>query len=425
MALSQLPSWLTPVSGRPGFYYHRGLNQCVPIEDEEVQQRYYEEQYDIQRREDSPPGSIDELIDLTDDTSVNAPPDVLRVPETARAKPDATFWIKGLAYLVRRLGSYGGSDRWRLFESMRSYPRKEKRHRYCELYWPSEEAAWDDITAKSRWFLDAEELFTYDLKWSRLETLASLESPSEGEIKEKVELEALVLADKKRLAEALKGKRETKIEQEDLAQSFNRLQTSKRAAFEKSTGMPKSIDNIKRAQRNLEEEILKQKTARQNGTTGKGKERARTTKKSSPKKRKAIVCEIRGGSPAKRSRSEEGQLSPTEEASPTVTQESTPESGDDIDAEGETDDETPVTAPNEEGDWEWDLEEVAKQLLEDDQPLAEPGSSISENVEAEMEDDAAEGDKEGSKYGEDMNEDFWESSEEEIVYSDLTAVYPV
>lgn len=113
-----------------------------------------------------------DVVDLTDDSLLEAPivapnlvnnivSDQSAVPErqvaeeveaapAPRVKSSSAAWKKGSTHLNKQLNTQGGSDAWRLFESIKATSLKEQKHRYCQDHWPTEEAAYDDILQMSR-----------------------------------------------------------------------------------------------------------------------------------------------------------------------------------------------------------------------------------------------------------------------------------
>jgi hypothetical protein len=193
-------------------------------------------------------------IDLTGGSLVKTPN--AAPPETPRVKADSSFWKKGSAHLLTNcLNTYSRTDPWYLLESMRSYPHGQKRAQYCERHWPNEKAAENDIAAKSSWFLDAEELFIYDLKWQRLLALAEDMEPSEAEA-----LDQEIFAEQTMLAKQLDGKRKAKREAEDLAQIMGCLDKMSPQDFKRWYNLPKNPGNIAKVMKGYGADVLKEKT---------------------------------------------------------------------------------------------------------------------------------------------------------------------
>ncbi|KAG9204316.1 hypothetical protein G6514_001390 [Epicoccum nigrum] len=267
-------------------------------------------------------GVAAEIIDLTGESSIDTP--TVAPPETPRAKADSSFWKKGSAHLLKNcFNTYSRSDPWYLLESMRSYPHSEKRAQYCERHWPNEEAAEQDIAEKSKWFLDAEELFTYDLKWNRLLTLAQRKEPSEAEA-----LDEEIFAEQAMLAKQLKEKREAKREAEDLAQKKDCLDKMSPKDFKKWYSMPKNVVNVAQVMEKFGADVLKERGKTKASVKKMDMEEAETQKPSAPKKRRTDSFQNDAESPAsKRPRPDEGPASLPQEASPVDPPEPAPEPG--------------------------------------------------------------------------------------------------
>lgn len=276
-----------------------------------------------------------EPIDLTDESLVETP--VVTPPETARVKADSSFWKKGSAHLLTKcLNTYSRSDPWYLLESMRSYPHSQKRAQYCERHWPNEKAAEEDIAEKSSWFIDAEELFIYELKWKRLLETAENMEPSEAEA-----LDKEIFDEQAMLAKQLKGKREAKREAEDLAQKKDCLDKMSPQEFKRWYKMPKNHDNIAKVMEEFGADVLKEKAKARARVKKMGVEEDETEElPASRKKRRIDSFQVDAESPAsKKSRSEEGPASSPREASPVVPPEPASEPGSN-DADGEPDEES-------------------------------------------------------------------------------------
>jgi hypothetical protein len=273
-------------------------------------------------------------IDLTDERLVETPN--ATPSETPRVKADSSFWKKGSAHLLTNcLNTYSRSDPWYLLESMRSYPHSQKRAQYCERHWPNEKAAEHDIAEKSSWFIDAEELFIYDLKWSRLLESAEHLEPSEAEA-----LDKEIFTEQAMLAKQLKGKREAKREAEDFAQKKDCLDKMSPRDFKRWYGMPKNLGNIAKVMEEFGADVLKERTKAKARVKKMGVEEDETEKSSALKnKRRTDSFQVDAESPAsKRPRSDEGPSLP-QEASPVVPPEPALEPGSD-NAGGEPDEES-------------------------------------------------------------------------------------
>lgn len=285
----------------------------------------------------SPPAAgvaTESPIDITSESPVDTPTPA--PPETPRAKADSSFWKKGFAHLLKNcLNSYSRSDPWYLLISMRDYSRSQKRAQYCERHWPDEEAAEHDIAEKSKWFIDAEELFAYDLKWTRLLEMAEDMEPSKAEAVDKE-----IFAEQATLAEQLKGKREEKREAEDLAQKKDCLDKMSPQDFKRVYGMPKNLGNIAKVMEEFRGDVLKEREKAKVRVKKMGVEEAGTKEPSAPKKRRMDSFQDGGDSPAsKRPRSDEGPASLPQETSPVVSPEPAPEPGND-NADGRLDQES-------------------------------------------------------------------------------------
>lgn len=274
-------------------------------------------------------------IDLTGESLVETPN--AAPPETVRVKADSSFWKKGSAHLLTKcLNTYSRSDPWYLLESMRSYPHSQKRAQYCERHWPNEKAAEEDIAEKSSWFIDAEELFIYDLKWKRLLETAENMEPSEAEA-----LDKEIFDEQAMLAKQLKGKREAKREAEDLAQKKDCLDKMSPQDFKRWYKMPKNHENIAKVMEEFGADVLKERAKAKARFKKMGVEEDETVEPpASKKKRRIDSFQVDVESPAsKRPRSEEGPASSPQEASPVVPPEPAPEPGSN-DADGEPDEES-------------------------------------------------------------------------------------
>jgi hypothetical protein len=296
-------------------------------------------------------GVAAETIDLTGESSIDTP--TVAPPETPRAKADSSFWKKGSAHLLKNcLNTYSRSDPWYLLESMRSYPHSEKRAQYCERHWPNEEAAEQDIAENSKWFLDAEELFAYDLKWNRLLTLAQRKEPSEAEA-----LDEEISAEQAMLAKQLKEKREAKREAEDLAQKKDCLDKMSPKDFKKWYSMPKNVVNIAQVMEKFGADVLKERGKAKARVKKMGVEEAETQKPPVPKKRRTDSFQDDAESPAsKRPGSDEGPASLPQEASPVDPPEPAPERGSEntdgeLDEDG-SDEEGPDEESSNEENWD-------------------------------------------------------------------------
>jgi hypothetical protein len=275
-------------------------------------------------------------IDLTGESLVETPN--AAPPETPRVKADSSFWKKGAAHLLTNcLNTYSRSDPWYLLESMRSYPHGQKRAQYCECHWPNEKAAEHDIAEKSSWFLDAEELFIYDLKWKRLLALAENMEPSEAEA-----LDQEIFAEQAMLAKQLKGKREAKRAAEDLAQKKDCLDKMSPQDFKRWYKMPKNLGNIAKVMEEFGADVLKEKTKAkaQVKKMGAAEEDETEEPAASKEKRRIDSFQVDAESPAsKRPRSEEGPASLPREASPVGVPEPAPGPGSD-NADGDSEEES-------------------------------------------------------------------------------------
>jgi hypothetical protein len=275
-------------------------------------------------------------IDLTGESLVETPN--AAPPETPRVKADSSFWKKGAAHLLTNcLNTYSKSDPWYLLESMRSYPHGQKRAQYCECHWPNEKAAEHDIAEKSSWFLDAEELFIYDLKWKRLLALAENMEPSEAEA-----LDQEIFAEQAMLAKQLKGKREAKRAAEDLAQKKDCLDKMSPQDFKRWYKMPKNLGNIAKVMEEFGADVLKEKTKAkaQVKKMGAAEEDETEEPAASKEKRRIDSFQVDAESPAsKRPRSEEGPASLPREASPVGVPEPAPGPGSD-NADGDSEEES-------------------------------------------------------------------------------------
>jgi hypothetical protein len=275
-------------------------------------------------------------IDLTDERLVETPN--ATPSETPRVKADSSFWKKGSAHLLTNcLNTYSRSDPWYLLESMRSYPHCQKRAQYCECHWPNEKAAEHDIAEKSSWFLDAEELFIYDLKWKRLLALAENMEPSEAEA-----LDQEIFAEQAMLAKQLKGKREAKRAAEDLAQKKDCLDKMSPQDFKRWYKMPKNLGNIAKVMEEFGADVLKEKTKAkaQVKKMGAAEEDETEEPAASKEKRRIDSFQVDAESPAsKRPRSEEGPASLPREASPVGVPEPAPGPGSD-NADGDSEEES-------------------------------------------------------------------------------------
>jgi hypothetical protein len=235
---------------------------------------------------------------------------------------------------------------------MRSYPHSEKRAQYCERHWPNEEAAEQDIAENSKWFLDAEELFAYDLKWNRLLTLAQRKEPSEAEA-----LDEEISAEQAMLAKQLKEKREAKREAEDLAQKKDCLDKMSPKDFKKWYSMPKNVVNIAQVMEKFGADVLKERGKAKARVKKMGVEEAETQKPPVPKKRRTDSFQDDAESPAsKRPGSDEGPASLPQEASPVDPPEPAPERGSEntdgeLDEDG-SDEEGPDEESSNEENWD-------------------------------------------------------------------------
>ena len=276
-----------------------------------------------------------EPIDLTGESLVETP--VVAPPETSRVKADSSFWKKGSAHLLTKcLNTYSRSDPWYLLESMRSYPHSQKRAQYCERHWPNEKAAEEDIAEKSSWFIDAEELFIYELKWKRLLETAENMEPSEAEA-----LDKEIFDEQAMLAKQLKGKREAKREAEDLAQKKDCLDKMSPQEFKRWYKMPKNHDSIAKVMEEFGADVLKEKAKARARVKKMGVDEDETEEPpASKKKRRIDSFQVDAESPAsKKSRSEDGPASSPQEASPVVPPEPAPEPGSE-DADGDSEEES-------------------------------------------------------------------------------------
>ena len=276
-----------------------------------------------------------EPIDLTGESLVEMP--VVARPETPRVKADSSFWKKGSVHLLTKcLNTYSRSDPWYLLESMRSYPHSQKRAQYCERHWPNEKAAEEDIAQKSSWFIDAEELFIYELKWKRLLGAAENMEPSGAEA-----LDKEIFDEQAMLAKQLKGKREAKREAEDLAQKKDCLDKMSPQVFKRWYKMPKNHANIAKVMEEFGADVLKERAGAKARVKKMGVEEDEIEEPPASRKKKRIDSfQVDAESPAsKRPRSEEGPASSPQEASPVVPPELAPEPGG-TDADGGPDEES-------------------------------------------------------------------------------------
>jgi hypothetical protein len=309
-------------------------------------------------------------IDLTGESLVETPN--AAPPETPRVKADSSFWKKGAAHLLTNcLNTYSKSDPWYLLESMRSYPHGQKRAQYCECHWPNEKAAEHDIAEKSSWFLDAEELFIYDLKWKRLLALAENMEPSEAEA-----LDQEIFAEQAMLAKQLKGKREAKRAAEDLAQKKDCLDKMSPQDFKRWYKMPKNLGNIAKVMEEFGADVLKEKTKAkaQVKKMGAAEEDETEEPAASKEKRRIDSFQVDAESPAsKRPRSEEGPASLPREASPVGVPEPAPGPGsDNADGDSEEESSEEESSDDESSDKEGSDEEGSdEEGLDEESPVKE------------------------------------------------------
>lgn len=288
-----------------------------------------------------------DVIDLTEDNPVNTV-NVTTTPAPV-PKPDPSYWKKHGEYLRKRLIDQSRTDSYRLLQSMKEFKSPEKKHRYCERHWQTEEAALNDIIEKSRWFLDAAELFLYDAKWSRLTDLFNLEDISEDQRKARDELEAQIADEKALLGRELEMKRASKVEQERFAQWSNWASNLSRDGFKKAFNMPKNDANVRlmcSKARWMDEKAKGQAGARKRTTDGPPAEGD-----ASPAKRRKT-----GGCRTSKEKTVTTSVSPIPDEQPDTTR----------DAEGETDDEDDLFAAAMEGE----LQNVWEQRDRQDQPTA-------------------------------------------------------
>lgn len=266
------------------------------------------------------------VIDLTKDTSVNEAR--AKTPPTPAPKPSSTYWKRGERCLIRYLSSESRSDSFRLFKSMENYWNPTKRHHYCERHWPTEDNAIKDVNEKSKWFIDAEELFTYDLKWHRLSELSMLESPSENEKEKKKELEAEITKEKTALEGKLSEKRMLNMEKEEHAQWSNRVENMKRTAFKDAFGIPMTDANVRLV-------CSKKEASLRNEGTG---------DQPSAEKRTADEPSSAGDRPAKRRNTGGRRTSDQQVALTSIPSPPEEQPDRDSDAQGETDEEDGLEA---------------------------------------------------------------------------------
>ncbi|KAH6625151.1 hypothetical protein C7974DRAFT_455057 [Boeremia exigua] len=263
-----------------------------------------------------PAPTSEDVVDLTQETSAEEPV----VAPATKVKASSSFWKKGEANLKLRLNTQGGSNLLRLFDSMSNLGPSQGKYRYCEAHWPTEEAAYEDITEMSTYFIDAQEMLMYALKWDGFAGFCSLENPSDEDLVERERQAAEIAAEKRCLRMDLPEKVKQKKAREEHGQWINWVDNLPRRKFKEVFKLPRTPNNIAEVKRERAEEIEREIAER---VALLARERARNAEslvKRSSKKRKAksLVEE-----PSKKSKS--ADLS---------------SSGSDIDAEGETDDES-------------------------------------------------------------------------------------
>ena len=247
-----------------------------------------------------------EVIVIQDDDEIKevAAP-VARVASISKPKPSSHAWKLGKKVLDKYLNNQGGSDQSLLYESLKNLP-SDKRNRYCEANWHTEQNAKDDIFEMSKLFLDAQEMVLYAAQWDAL-------------VREKGEkAQAEIDAAKSALRQALPDKRWEKREREQQGQFSDWLMRMKGPEFYrlyKRDKSPAAVQDVLREQR---EERARE---RQSLLTARKRKADRAQERVKPAKKPKITA----------------SRQPPKKASAPVVQPAREET--DLDAEGETDDE--------------------------------------------------------------------------------------